>query len=633
MLCISVVLVTACSKISVDESELKIGVVGIQGNFSPFYAESEADKKIMAQIYQPIQRRISDNSLVNNCGGISYEYVGNTQVKYTVTIRDDLTFSDGTKVTIDDVIFFYHFIADATYDGVYSDWHLNDIVGLKEYYFDNKNYVNDITAIELNIASNYTASTISVNDYVDYLVATELEGAFNESTAPSGKAWSEYFGVWGYSSEFAALGSSPEKSALLKLAAKSEAENNPLSYSPESWYRERLYAEYTAANYSDGIDVSSISGIQKIDDYSCSILFNSRNTNAVSQINAYIVSEDYYSVEYIKGSAEKAKEISASSVGSGAYKLSDFKNGEATLTHNKFNSENLGFSSLKFIDYSDLEKTLAQAFVNGEIDIAETVASASVISSLNNETSKYFISNSDYYVSLFANSLTLDYSQRKSLLGLCDVNDYLSAQLGSYYTALYMPLSVRFPEYPTAVTEPYYTRSAFTAHKLANGAPLNSIDLYFAGSETDFEYGVLNAYKNLLAKDEIVLNIHLTDEVGLKNAVKNGSADLWLEIIQDGATCDKYDYFNSSGQKNKSFLASEEIDALTETVRSSVGFADKTALTYELLKLVMEEAVEFPVYQLQTVTLYNIEKISPDSFDDDFNYDGYDYAIPHLKSV
>ncbi len=53
-------------------------------------------------------------------------------VYYDVTIRDDLTFSDGTPITIDDVIFSMYVYCDPTYDGsaiLYSQ----PILGLEEY--------------------------------------------------------------------------------------------------------------------------------------------------------------------------------------------------------------------------------------------------------------------------------------------------------------------------------------------------------------------------------------------------------------------------------------------------------------------------------------------------------------------
>ena len=102
--------------------ELKIGVNGIEGNFNPFYSESEGDREIASQMFRTIQRRENDNKLINYSGGISYEFVGDSKGKYTVSIKDDMYFSDGSNITIDDVIFFYYFISDASYDGIYKDW-------------------------------------------------------------------------------------------------------------------------------------------------------------------------------------------------------------------------------------------------------------------------------------------------------------------------------------------------------------------------------------------------------------------------------------------------------------------------------------------------------------------------------
>ena len=133
LLVAAIIILPSCSgKFSSDDSELVIGVEDITAEFNPLYAVNESDKAISSQIFSTVQRMNSHNALVNYCGGISYELIGENQVKYTVTLRDDLFFSDGTNVTIDDLIFFYHLMSDATYDGVYSDWHLNDIVGLNE---------------------------------------------------------------------------------------------------------------------------------------------------------------------------------------------------------------------------------------------------------------------------------------------------------------------------------------------------------------------------------------------------------------------------------------------------------------------------------------------------------------------
>ena len=163
LICICVFVLPSC-KGRGGSSELKIGVEGISGEFNPFYAETEADREIVMQMFRSIQRLDGNNKLVNYSGGISYEYIGDTQVEYTVSINKELRFSDGTNITIDDVIFFYHFIADASYDGYYKNWYLNDIEGLKEYYFDDKNYEASIRKIEEKIEKNYTLTTIETSD-------------------------------------------------------------------------------------------------------------------------------------------------------------------------------------------------------------------------------------------------------------------------------------------------------------------------------------------------------------------------------------------------------------------------------------------------------------------------------------
>ena len=52
---------------------------------------------------------------------------------------------------------------------------------------------------------------------------------------------------------------------------------------------------------------------------------------------------------------------------------------------------------------------------------------------------------------------------------------------------------------------------------------------------------------------------------------------------------------------------------------------------HKFIDQVMEQAVEFPLYQLQLVTIYNTDTIDPASFGDSFDYDGFEYALPVLK--
>ena len=637
IICISTVMLSSCgsmNSLSVNNTELKVGVEGINGVFNPFYAETEADKQITAQTVTPIQRVATDNSLVNHGGGISYEFAGGDKVKYTVSIKNDMKFSDGSNITIDDVIFFYHFIADATYDGTYKDWYLNNIEGLREYYFDDKNYQSSISAIEKKVAENYTLSTISTEDYTYYLAETKLEGKFNgdiNSSRTAGMTWKEYITKLGYSEAYEDLGKKPTEEKIVRLVATVEAENNPRAYNPESWYRNKLYKEYIDKNYSDGIDVTEISGIKKINDYTCTVIFNSKNINAVSQLNALLVSKNFFAVEYVKGSAEKVKEISGiSAVCSGPYILSEFKNDKVTAVSNKYYSDaECEFNRLVFVE-TPSEDAVADV-VSGKIDVVSVEASSTVLNSFANKSVNYFITNQKSYVSAFFNTRSLEVSARMALMGIFSVNDILEKEIGSYYTKLLNPISIRFSEYPSNITNAYYSESSFTAYKMVTDNFVKEVTAYSCAGEDSLELKILNRYKEILAENGITMNIVNTSESAMRNAIVSGKADIWIDTVYDGATCDKYEYFNSFGKMNYTALSSAEIDEMTTKIRSSIGFSDKAQMTEKLMKLVMEEAVEYPLYQLQTVTVYNTDTIKAESLDGFDNYDGFTYVIPYLE--
>ena len=632
LICICVCVLPSC-KGTGGSSKLRIGVEGITGEFNPFYAETDADRKIVMQMFRSVQRPDANNKLVNYAGGISYEYIGDTQIEYTVSINKELRFSDGTNITIDDVIFFYHFIADASYDGYYKGWYLNDIEGLKEYYFDDENYESSIRKIEEKIEKNYTLTTIETSDYVKYLSATMLEGKFDgnlDSVSPSGESWEKYLLRLGYAEALDDLGSNPSQEKINKLVATAEAESNPLAYNPEDWYREKLYAEYIEGNYKNGMDVESISGIKKVDDYTCTVLFSSHNVNAVSQLNALLVSKAAFSAEYVKGEAEKVKQLGSFNVASGPYVLKDYDIGTAVLSYNEFYAEPCDFTSLEFVDISD-EKDPVKLVASGRTDIIETYATAENINRLSNENVSYFIEDCNYYVSLFLNTRKLDLSARKALIGVCDVNAAVEARIGSYYTRPLRPISVRFDEYPMQITEPYHSESAFTVYNMGSSEKIKEADLYYCGSEDDLAYAAVTEYKNVLAEKGIALNIVVTDENTLNSAILSGKADMWVEKVYDGASCDKFDYYNSAGQLNKTGINRAEIDMLTASIRSATGYSNKADMTARLMELVMEEAVECPLYQQQKMTVCNTETISPDSFDNLTDTDDFTYIIPLLK--
>ncbi len=512
----ALLLTCACGKKEKETvKELKVGTENITGNFNPFYAEKEGDKAVVSQIFPSLQVKSANNKFINRCGSISYEYVEGEKVKYTVTIRNDIYFSDGTNATIDDLLFWYYFISDATYDGVYKDFYLNDIEGIKEYYYDSQNYQSDIQRFNGN---------------------------------------------------------------------------------------KKLISEYIKGNYADGISVSEISGIKRVDNYTCTILFNSRNINAVSEINAFLVSRLFYGKDYVKGSADKVKEITSSAMGCGKYFLSSFGKGEAELLTNKFCYGDLpAFRKVTFIDLAAKKKDPVESAKSGYVDIVGVTADNKTVTSLNGDKIKYVTAAEDCYCSIFFNSRSLDTEVRKMLQSACDVYSVIESEYGGNYTKVFMPLSVRFEESPD-VDEAYYSQ-LLTAPLLSQY--IKTLSAYYAGDKQDLEYKILEKFGENIQQYGVKLNITVTDAKDLNAAIKNGKAQVWIGYTDDGDTCDKYEYYHTGGSMNFTGLSDAGVDDLTERVRKATGFSDKKDLMQQLMKAVMETAVEMPLFQQRMLIIYN----------------------------
>lgn len=125
---------------------LVVATMGFEGKFSPFFSLSAYDSQInqLTQLYlletdregSVVQRGIQGE--VRPYGGKDYTYRGiadcsvTEKVRYDITLRDDLFFSDGERVTIDDVIFSLYVALDPSYDGTLTVYSL-PIEGLEDY--------------------------------------------------------------------------------------------------------------------------------------------------------------------------------------------------------------------------------------------------------------------------------------------------------------------------------------------------------------------------------------------------------------------------------------------------------------------------------------------------------------------
>ena len=551
-----------------QNSTLKIGVAETAGNFNPFYCGENDDSVIMSQLFERVQRRGVSNKFENYCGSITYEFLESGKVKYTVSIDDNIRFSDGTYATIDDVIFWYYVLADATYDGAYSDWYLNDIQGLKAFYYDDKNY---------------------------------------------------------------------EK----KLAEIDEKYTDPAE-------REEKVKEYIDKNYSNGTSVSEISGIKKINDHTCTVVFNSVNVGAISQINPLIVSKAAYGAGYVKGKAETVKSNAEKPVGSGAYKLdsSDKKSGLTVLSSNEYyRGGKNGFDTLNVIDLSVKKLSPESAVSRGAVDILETTAKNAIVSTAENAGYKYNFCDDTFYNSIIFNCAKIDINIRKGIMCLANWNGEAKDEFGGYYTAVYRPMSVRFGEYPASTTEPYYPFDSAKAGEYFAAAGCIKSDrsltdsqgkalrytVYCLSDGKDALSKVINSFVASLKSAGIELTVKCVSEEEYSSSLEKRSADMWCGPVYDSQSSDKYDYYHTGGKYNYSGVSDEMLDLELEELRVATDYSERCLKTALMLGNVMELAAELPLYQQKTIVVYNKSVIDENSIPLDSDPQGCRYIIRALQ--
>ena len=133
-----------------DEKPLVVGYSNFSSKFSPFFAETAYDQDVAAMTYVLLLTTDRQGAVVEKgktgetrpYNNTDYTYYGPADltitensdgtVDYDFELREDMTFSDGTPLTADDVIFSMYVLSDPTYDGS-STFFALPIVGMEEY--------------------------------------------------------------------------------------------------------------------------------------------------------------------------------------------------------------------------------------------------------------------------------------------------------------------------------------------------------------------------------------------------------------------------------------------------------------------------------------------------------------------
>lgn len=353
------------STTAASDGTLVLAETGFESKFSPFFAASAADQDVIDLTQIALLGADRKGEMVLNgiegetreYNGTDYTYHGPADcvvtenadgtVTYDIKLREDLKFSDGEPVTIDDVIFSMYVFLDPTYDGSVT-MYSTPIVGLEEYR-NSMSTLSKLIAEAGEDNTDYTNFTEeqqkafwdAVNDggvkfaqeIVDYMMAN---GATDVTSAAAG---------WGFDlpdgadakAFFLAIGEQYDWSFS---AMEAESAGSALS----ELIPEDVYA-YSTTGVNVGNAVANVAGIVKTGDYSMTLTTSELSTIMIYQLQMPIAPLHYYGDEslydydnnsfgFVKGDLSGVRSKTSAPLGGGMFTFSKYSDGVVYLDAN-----------------------------------------------------------------------------------------------------------------------------------------------------------------------------------------------------------------------------------------------------------------------------------------------------------
>lgn len=606
---------------------LVIGTQSFDGVFSPFFYTSAYDAQVNDLIFASICRLDPDGVLVDEAGHVEVEEVtaedGSTKYVYTVSIQEGMTFSDGEPVTIDDVIFTYYVYADPTYDGM-STFGTLDIEGMEEYVNSSKFlWKAMVEAGKDNTDFTYwteeqqtgfwtgleTAGAAFAQEIVDYCVeAGAAADAADVATAA---------GAWGFSGLDAAATAADFFWAMFEAYG-----GDLLSLSNTETAGSSLF-DSLDASYSEVVElakVDTITGIEKVDEYTVKVTFNSPDISGDKQVAWLpIMPEHYYGATFSKGNVAGVKELNTAPMGSGAYVFESYENNMVTLKANE--SYFKGAPKIPNVKVQVVnEEDKVDLVLNGEIDVTDPSASLEIIAQLDAATdvaSYSLVDNPGYgYIGINAERVT-DINVRKGLMHLMNRAPAVASYYGDLGTVIERPMTPTLAEYPDDATE-YYGYDPAKALEYFKAAGYEQVDgkLVKDGEQLIVEVGIGDANTHpstpiltqmtndmqAMGGDLIVKDLDFSI---LSTEVQGGNLDMWVMAWGNSTDCDQTQMFGSKGGSNYQRYYNAELDAVLEEIKRTIDFDARCELVAKSLDMIMDAAVYMPVYQRKNMEIYN----------------------------
>ena len=716
-----------------DESKdtpLVVGYSAFNQKFSPFFSETEYDQDVwvmtsLSMLNSDRQGQIIMKGIegeTHNYNGTDYTYYGPADceivqkddgtVDYNFKMREDLVFSDGEKVTIDDVIFSMYVLCDPTYDGN-STLYAAPIQGMAAYRAgmttlakalaaagrDNADFTYWTEEQQTKFWDNFDKGLVP---FAEGIVAACVEGGMNTEGDIAGAAAN-----WGFDGLAAdatiqdfAMAIGNQYGWVFSAMEKEVGNSDALSTMMDA----DVYNDYPTTGVKTGESADSITGIKKTGDYSMTVTLDKVDATAIYQLGVTIAPLHYYGdpaqfdaennkFGFPKGDLSSVRAKTTEPMGAGPYKFLKYEDGVVYFEANE--NYFLGAPKTKYLNFqqcmSDDDKL--NGVITGTIDITDPTFSNDTVDAItkaNNgsgvdgdKITTDTVDNLGYgYLGMSAACVNVggepgsDASKnlRKAFATVFSV--YRDVAIESYYGE--RASVINYPISNTSWAAPQPTDDGY---KVAFSVDVNGNDIYTSGMSADERYaaalqaalgyfeaagytvtdGKLTAapagakleYELQIPADgsgdhpsfmmvseakkaleTIGMNLIITDlsdSSGLWTGIDAHQVDMWCAAWGATVDPDMYQIYYSDvanckgdlstgknpfggaaqGGSNKMYcIADPELDNLIMTARESLDQSYRKTMYKACLDIVVDWAVEVPVYQRQNAIIFSTERVN-----------------------
>ena len=368
VLCMMTCLFAGCSKYTGGDT-LVVGYDTFSQKFSPFFATTAYDQDVAAMVSLYLLNTDREGNVVTKgidgekipYNGTEYTYYGiadcevtqnaDGTVTYAFKMRDDIKFSDGEPMTIDDAIFSLYVLCDPTYDGS-STLYAQPIIGVSEYRAGVESLANLILAAGPDGSSEYFTDEQRDTYWAAIDAAGEdFVGGILSYCEPYGATTvAEAMGLWGFEVPEDATAADCW-AAVVEAYGGDVVQANSVEKGDVDLFdavAEKLGDK--AGDFAKGVitgdSADHIEGVKKTGDYSMEITMSEYDATAIYNLGFAVAPLHYYGDKALydydnnkfgltKGDLSTVKAKTTSPLGAGAYKFVSYQNGVVTFVRNE----------------------------------------------------------------------------------------------------------------------------------------------------------------------------------------------------------------------------------------------------------------------------------------------------------